>query len=147
MTRSGFVESVHAFARSDIGKYFVTFLAVGIAATIYLILDRLDYLKSEAQLESVVSRESSFLFNNLILLASCFAVLWGTLFPTISEALSGNRIALDAEWYNRLMVPSGCFCCSSRAWDRCLRGAERRSTACGGISSGRASRRWCWWAR
>jgi len=76
MTRSGFVESVHAFARSDIGKYFVTFLALGIAATIYLILDRLDYLKSEAQLESVISRESSFLFNNLILLASCFAVLW-----------------------------------------------------------------------
>jgi cytochrome c-type biogenesis protein CcmF len=109
MTRSGFVESVHAFARSDIGKYFVTFLAVGIAATIYLILDRLDYLKSEAQLESVVSRESSFLFNNLILLASCFAVLWGTLFPTISEAISGNRIALDAEWYNRLMVPIGLF--------------------------------------
>jgi cytochrome c-type biogenesis protein CcmF len=109
MTRSGFVESVHAFARSDIGKYFVTFLAVGIAATIYLILDRLDYLKSEAQLESVVSRESSFLFNNLILLASCFAVLWGTLFPTISEALSGHRIALDAEWYNRLMVPIGLF--------------------------------------
>jgi cytochrome c-type biogenesis protein CcmF len=109
MTRSGFVESVHAFARSDIGKYFVTFLAVGIAATVYLILDRLDYLKSEAQLESVVSRESSFLFNNLILLASCFAVLWGTLFPTISEAVSGNRIALDAEWYNRLMVPIGLF--------------------------------------
>ena len=109
MTRSGFVESVHAFARSDIGKYFVTFLAVGIAATIYLILDRLDYLKSEAQLESVISRESSFLFNNLILLASCFAVLWGTLFPTISEAVSGNRIALDAEWYNRLMVPIGLF--------------------------------------
>jgi cytochrome c-type biogenesis protein CcmF len=109
MTRSGFVESVHAFARSDIGKYFVTFLALGIAATIYLILDRLDYLKSEAQLESVISRESSFLFNNLILLASCFAVLWGTLFPTISEAVSGNRISLDADWYNRLMVPIGLF--------------------------------------
>ncbi|HMD76758.1 MAG TPA: heme lyase CcmF/NrfE family subunit [Terracidiphilus sp.] len=108
MTRSGFVESVHAFARSNIGKYFVTFLALGIAATIYLILDRLDYLKSEAQLESVISRESSFLFNNLILLASCFAVLWGTLFPTISEAF-GSRIALDAEWYNRLMVPIGLF--------------------------------------
>jgi cytochrome c-type biogenesis protein CcmF len=108
MTRSGFVESVHAFARSDIGKYFVTFLALGIAATIYLILDRLDYLKSEAQLESVISRESSFLFNNLILLASCFAVLWGTLFPTISEAF-GSRISLDADWYNRLMVPIGLF--------------------------------------
>jgi len=109
MTRSGFVESVHAFARSEIGKYFVTFLAVGIAATVYLILDRLDYLKSEAQLESVVSRESSFLFNNLILLASCFAVLWGTLFPVISEAVTGDKIALDADWYNRLMVPIGLF--------------------------------------
>jgi len=109
MTRSGFVESVHAFARSDIGKYFAGFLAVGIAATIYLILDRLPYLKSESQLESVVSRESSFLFNNLILLASCFAVLWGTLFPTLSESFSGTRISLDANWYNRLMVPIGLF--------------------------------------
>jgi len=109
MTRSGFVESVHAFARSDIGKYFAGFLAIGIAATIYLILDRLNYLKSEAQLESVISRESSFLFNNLILLASCFAVLWGTLFPTLSETFSGTRISLDANWYNRLMVPIGLF--------------------------------------
>src|SRR5215813_9711954 len=109
LTRSGVVQSVHAFARSEIGKYFVSFLAIGIAATIYLILDRLDYLKSEAELESVVSRESSFLFNNLILLASCFAVLWGTLFPVISEAVSGDKISLDADWYNRLMVPIGLF--------------------------------------
>ena len=109
LTRSGVVQSVHAFARSDIGKYFVTFLAIGIAATIYLILDRLDYLKSESELECVVSRESSFLFNNLILLASCFAVLWGTLFPVISEAVSGDKISLDADWFNRLMVPIGLF--------------------------------------
>src|SRR5262245_44126937 len=109
LTRSGMVQSVHAFARSEIGKYFVTFLSVGIAATVYLILDRLTYLKSESQLESVVSRESSFLFNNLILLASCFAVLWGTLFPVISEAATGDKISLDADWYNRLMVPIGLF--------------------------------------
>jgi cytochrome c-type biogenesis protein CcmF len=109
MTRSGLVQSVHAFARSDIGKYFVSFLAIGIAGTIYLILDRLDYLKSDSQLEAVVSRESSFLFNNLILLASCFAVLWGTLFPKISEAVSGDQISLDADWFNRLMVPIGLF--------------------------------------
>jgi cytochrome c-type biogenesis protein CcmF len=109
LTRSGIVQSVHAFARSDIGKYFVTFLAIGIAATIFLILDRLSYLKSESQLESVISRESSFLFNNLILLASCFAVLWGTLFPVISEAATGDKISLDADWYNRLMVPIGLF--------------------------------------
>ena len=109
LTRSGVVQSVHAFARSEIGKYFVSFLVLGIAATIYLILDRLDYLKSESQLESIVSRESSFLFNNLILLASCFAVLWGTLFPVISEAATGEKISLDAEWFNRLMVPIGLF--------------------------------------
>jgi len=109
LTRSGIVQSVHAFARSDIGKYFVTFIAIGIAATVWLILDRLEYLKSESELESVISRESSFLFNNLILLASCFAVLWGTLFPVISEAVSGDKISLDADWYNRLMVPIGLF--------------------------------------
>ena len=57
----------------------------------------------------MVSRESSFLFNNLILLASCFAVLWGTLFPVISEAVSGEKISLDTDWYNRLMVPIGLF--------------------------------------
>jgi len=109
LTRSGVVQSVHAFSRSEIGKYFVSFLAIGIAATVYLILDRLDYLKSESELESVISRESSFLFNNLILLASCFAVLWGTLFPVISEYATGDKISLDADWYNRLMVPIGLF--------------------------------------
>jgi cytochrome c-type biogenesis protein CcmF len=109
LTRSGVVSSVHAFAQSAIGKYFVTFLAIGIAATVYLILDRLDYLKSESQLESVISRESSFLFNNLILLASCFAVLWGTLFPIISEKFGTEKISLDAAWFNRLMIPIGLF--------------------------------------
>ncbi len=100
---------MHAFAQSSIGRYFVAFLAIGIAATVYLILDRLEYLKSESQLESVVSRESSFLFNNLILLASCFAVLWGTFFPVISESFMGERIALEPAWFNRLMIPIGLF--------------------------------------
>jgi cytochrome c-type biogenesis protein CcmF len=107
LTRSGVVSSVHAFAQSPIGKYFVAFLALGIAATIYLILDRMKYLKSEARLESVVSRESSFMFNNLILLASCFAVLWGTLFPVISEAVTGEKISVDAPFFNRINVPIG----------------------------------------
>lgn len=109
LTRSGVVSSVHAFAQSPIGKYFVTFLAVGLAGTIYLILDRLSYLKSESRLESVVSRESSFLFNNLILLVSCFAVLWGTLFPVISEAVIGEKISVDAPFFNRVNVPIGLF--------------------------------------
>jgi cytochrome c-type biogenesis protein CcmF len=109
LTRSGIVSSVHAFANSDIGTYFVVFLAIGISATVFLILSRLDFLKSEAQLESVLSRESSFLFNNLVLLASCFAVLWGTLFPVISEKLTGEKISVDAPFFNRVEVPIAMF--------------------------------------
>ncbi len=109
LTRSGLVSSVHAFAEGPIGKYFVTFLAIGIAGTVYLILDRLDYLKSENQLESVVSRESSFLFNNLVLLGSCFAVLWGTLFPVISEWVTGSKISVGPPFFNRVNVPIALF--------------------------------------
>ena len=107
LTRSGVVSSVHAFAQSPIGKYFVIFLALGIAATVILIFERLNYLKSEARLESVVSRESSFMFNNLILVASCFAVLWGTMFPVISEAVTGEKISVDAPFFNRINIPIG----------------------------------------
>ncbi len=107
LTRSGVVSSVHAFAQSPIGKYFVIFMAIGIAATVILIFERLKYLKSEARLESVISRESSFMFNNLILVASCFAVLWGTLFPVISEAVTGEKISVDAPFFNRINIPIG----------------------------------------
>jgi cytochrome c-type biogenesis protein CcmF len=107
LTRSGLVSSVHAFAQSPIGTYFVWFLTIGIGLTIFLILSRLDYLKSESQLDSVISRESSFLFNNVILLASCFAVLWGTLFPVISEAVSGEKITVGAPFFNKVNVPIG----------------------------------------
>lgn len=109
LTRSGIVSSVHAFGVSAIGKYFVAFITIGLAATTYIILDRLDYLKSEAQMESVLSRESGFLFNNLILLASCFAVLWGTLFPVITEAVMGEKISVNAPFFNRVNIPIGLF--------------------------------------
>ncbi len=109
MTRGGLVSSVHAFAESEIGSYFVWYLVIGIGITTYLILSRLDYLKSESELDSVVSRESSFLFNNVILLASCFAVLWGTLFPVISEWVSGDKITVGAPFFNKVNVPIGLF--------------------------------------
>jgi len=107
LTRSGIVSSVHAFAQSSLGWYFSTFLALGIGLTVWVIVARLPYLKTEAHLESVVSRESSFLFNNLILLASCLAVLWGTLFPVISEAVSGEKISVDAPYFNKVNIPIG----------------------------------------
>jgi cytochrome c-type biogenesis protein CcmF len=109
LTRSGVVNSVHAFASGPIGMYFVVFLSIGVAATATLIVSRLDFLKSESQLESVLSRESSFLFNNLVLLASCFAILWGTLFPVISEKLTGEKISVDAPFFNRINIPIAMF--------------------------------------
>ncbi len=109
LTRSGIVSSVHAFAQSPVGPYFLTFLAIGISLTTWLILDRLEFLKSETPLESVISRESSFLFNNLILLASCFAILWGTMFPVISEAVTGEKISVSAPFFNRVNIPIGLF--------------------------------------
>jgi cytochrome c-type biogenesis protein CcmF len=109
LTRSGIVQSVHAFAQSPISTYFSTFLVIGIALVVYLIVDRLDFLRSESHLESVLSRESSFLFNNLILLASCFSILWGTLFPVISEAVTGEKISVDAPFFNRVNIPIGLF--------------------------------------
>src|SRR5580704_11143944 len=109
LTRSGIVNSVHAFSQGPIGMYFVVFLSIGIAATATLIVSRLDFLKSEAQMESVLSRESSFLFNNLVLLASCFAILWGTLFPVISEKFTGEKISVDAPFFNRINVPIAMF--------------------------------------
>jgi cytochrome c-type biogenesis protein CcmF len=109
LTRSGVVSSVHAFAQSSIGRWFFGFLVLIAAVTAYLILGRLDYLRSRVRLESVISRESSFLFNNLMLLASCFVVLWGTLFPVISEAVTGEKMNVDAPFFNRVNVPIGLF--------------------------------------
>ncbi|MDQ2710812.1 MAG: heme lyase CcmF/NrfE family subunit [Acidobacteriota bacterium] len=109
LTRTGLVASVHAFAQSPVKPYFTTFVITGVALTAFAIVKNLPYLKSEVKLESVVSRESSFLFNNLILLASCFAVLWGTLFPVFMEAITGEKETIDAPYYNRVNVPIGLF--------------------------------------
>lgn len=109
LTRTGLVASVHAFAQSPVKPYFTTFVITATVLTAFAIVKRLPYLRSEVKLESVVSRESSFLFNNLILLASCFAVLWGTLFPVIMEALSGEKETIDAPYYNRVNVPIALF--------------------------------------
>ena len=98
---------MHAFAESSIGYWFLGFLAISVSATVILIFRRLDYLKSETKLESVLSRESSFLFNNLLLLASAFAVLWGTVFPRISEMVTGEKITVGAPFFNKVNVPIG----------------------------------------
>jgi len=107
LTRSGVVSSVHAFAQSSIGNWFVGFLALVLVTCLVAYVKNRDYLKSENQLDSMVSRESSFLFNNLILLVSCIAVLSGTLFPVFSEWFSGSRISVGAPFFNKVNIPIG----------------------------------------
>jgi cytochrome c-type biogenesis protein CcmF len=109
LTRTGLVASVHAFAQSPVKPYFTSFVVGATVLTAFAIIKNLPYLKSEVKLESVVSRESSFLFNNLILLASCFAILWGTLFPVVMEALTGEKETIDAPYYNRVNIPIALF--------------------------------------
>src|SRR6201995_4817723 len=109
LTRSGVVSSVHAFAQSSIGNWFVGFLALVFIVCFWAYWLNRDYLRSDNQLDSLVSRESSFLFNNLILLAACFSVLWGTLFPVFSEWFTGSNISVGAPWYNRIALPIGLF--------------------------------------
>ncbi len=109
LTRSGVVSSVHAFAQSSIGTWFVWFLAISFATCVYFFVRNRETLKSEHRLESLVSRESSFLFNNLVLLVSCFAVLWGTLFPVLSEWVTGSKVTVGPPFFNRVNVPIGIF--------------------------------------
>ena len=105
LTRSGVVSSVHAFAQSSIGTWFVAFLGLTFVVCLVAFLKNRSYLKSEHQLESLVSRESSFLFNNLILLVACFTVLWGTLFPVLSEWVQGTKVTVGPPFFNRVMIP------------------------------------------
>jgi cytochrome c-type biogenesis protein CcmF len=105
LTRSGVVSSVHAFAQSSIGTWFVTFLAIAFASCMFFFVKNKSHLRSEHKLESLVSRESSFLFNNLVLLVACFTVLWGTLFPVLSEWVQGTRVTVGPPFFNRVNIP------------------------------------------
>lgn len=107
ITRSGVVNSVHAFADSSLGPFFLYYMSVVFFVTLYLIIDRLPHLKSERPLDSVLSRESAFLFNNLILLVACFAVFWGTMFPVLSEWVQGQKITVGPPFFNSVNIPIG----------------------------------------
>jgi cytochrome c-type biogenesis protein CcmF len=105
LTRSGMIQSVHAFAQSAIGPWFAWFLGVIFAVFVSFFILNFSYLRSEHKLESIVSRESSFMFNNLLFLILCFTVFWGTWFPKISEWIQGNKVTVGAPFYNRVAIP------------------------------------------
>ncbi|RRA49894.1 heme lyase CcmF/NrfE family subunit [Acidipila sp. EB88] len=109
LTRSGLVQSVHAFAQSSIGGWFHAFMGISFVVCAYTFWRQRAHLTADHQIESLASRESSFLFNNIILLAACFTVLWGTLFPILSEYAQGNRVTVGPPFYNRVAVPIGVF--------------------------------------
>jgi len=105
LTRSGIISSVHAFAQSSIGDWFAWFLAITLIVFVFFFLRNKSELRSDHKLESLASRESSFLFNNLFFVLLCFTVLWGTWFPKISELVQGNKVTVGAPFYNRVAVP------------------------------------------
>jgi cytochrome c-type biogenesis protein CcmF len=107
ITRSGVVSSVHAFADSNLGKFFLLYMALILFGSLYLIIDRRSYLRSERRLDSMLSRESAFLFNNLVLVVCCFAVFWGTIFPVFSEWIQGSKITIGPPFFDKINVPIG----------------------------------------
>ena len=107
ITRSGIIESVHSFAQSPVGTWFATFFFAATGATIYFVATRLKDLEATAVLESMVSREAAFLYNNLVLVGIAFSVLWGTLFPILSEWVRGSKITVGPPFFNTVNIPLG----------------------------------------
>jgi len=107
ITRSGVIQSVHSFAQSAVGTWFATFFVLALVVAGVLVATRLTDLESQAQLEAMLSREAAFLYNNLVLVGIAFSVLWGTLFPILSEAVRGTKITVGESFFNAVNVPLG----------------------------------------
>ncbi len=107
ITRSGIIESVHSFAQSPVGSWFGAFFFLATGTTIYLVATRLNDLEARATLESMVSREAAFLYNNLVLVGIAFSVLWGTIFPILSEWVRGSKITVGPPFFNTVNIPLG----------------------------------------
>lgn len=100
LTRSGILNSIHSFTQSSIGGWFLAFICLVVAGTIWLVLARLPLLRSRTKLESLVSREATFLYNNLLLVALCLTILWGVVYPILSEAVTGESRTIGGAYYN-----------------------------------------------
>jgi cytochrome c-type biogenesis protein CcmF len=107
LTRSGVISSVHSFTQSGLGPFFLGFLALVIVVSAALTIRRLPELRPRHQLDSMLSRESAFLFNNLLLVGIAFATFWGTVFPVLSEWVRGVKITVGPPFFNRVNAPLG----------------------------------------
>src|SRR5919199_407215 len=100
LTRSGVVNSIHSFSQSPLGAWFLGFICLTVAASITLVYLRLPLLRSKTKLESLVSREATFLYNNLLLVALCLTILWGVTSPLLSEAVRGETVTVGRPYYD-----------------------------------------------
>ncbi|MBI4522606.1 MAG: heme lyase CcmF/NrfE family subunit [Deltaproteobacteria bacterium] len=105
LTRSGILSSIHAFSSGPVGSIFLGFLAIILVGSFGLLAYRADLLKGQPELDSVVSRESAFLLNNVVLVSALFTILLGTIFPLISEAVVGVQVSVGAPYFNSVTVP------------------------------------------
>jgi len=105
LVRSGVLQSIHAFGASTLGIPFLVLISLMLAGSIFLVVSRSAELRSEHRLDSLLSREVVFLLNNLVLVALCFVIFWGTFFPLISEALTGRSASVGPPWFGRFVVP------------------------------------------
>ncbi len=104
-TRSGILESVHSFALSNIGPFFLGFLILVVFGFLWLLFERLPLLQGETEIDSMASREAAFLANNWLFTGIAFATLWGTFFPMFSEIITGSRISVAAPFFNKVNGP------------------------------------------
>ena len=107
LTRSGLLSSIHTFSEGPIGKYFLPFLGLLLIGGLGMVAYRFDALKSENRLDSLVSRESAFIANNVLFVAAAFTVLWGTIYPIIAEVSSGIRLSVGPPFFNAIFTPIG----------------------------------------
>ena len=100
LTRSGIIQSIHSFTQSSIGPWFLGFICLITAGSLALVFARLPLLRSKTRLESLVSREATFLYNNLLLVALALTILWGVVYPILSEAVTGQAATVSKPYYN-----------------------------------------------
>jgi cytochrome c-type biogenesis protein CcmF len=107
LTRSGVLSSIHSFTESSIGPWFLGFICFVVATSLVLLFRRLPLLRAKTKLESLVSREATFLYNNLLLVALCLTILWGVMFPILSEAIRGESVTVGRPYYNFFLKSFG----------------------------------------
>jgi cytochrome c-type biogenesis protein CcmF len=107
LTRSGVISSVHSFTQSGLGPYFMAFLMLELCVALGLLFYRLPALKSENELDSLLSREAAFLLNNWVFVGLAFATFWGTVFPVLSEWVRGVKITVGPPFFNKVNGPLG----------------------------------------